>query len=129
VTRVPRRSLTLVSETPLSNPVARVNWGCGIATLDDLMSHLCDFMGDVRDKDLHTANGLQVRGREGIKLLATGVSASLGLFGEAVAGQAEAVSFAQLHLGLTPKPWPWRTGSPRVRLRGNVSRTDPCRGR
>jgi len=40
--------------------------------LDDLMGFLNDFMGDVGDKDPYMPNGLQVRGREEIKLLATG---------------------------------------------------------
>ena len=59
--------------------------------LHDLMAFLADFMGDVGDKDPHMANGLQVRGREEIKLLATGVSASLRLFEEAVAHGAGAL--------------------------------------
>ena len=49
--------------------------------LDDLMAFLDDFMGDAGDKDPYMPNGLQVRGREEVKLLATGVSASLRLFG------------------------------------------------
>ena len=53
--------------------------------LDDLMTFLHDFMVDVGDKDPHMPNGLQVRGREGVTVLATGVSASLRLFEEAVA--------------------------------------------
>ena len=52
---------------------------------NDLLAFLNTFMGDVGDKDPHMANGLQVRGREEIKLLATGASASLRLFEEAVA--------------------------------------------
>jgi hypothetical protein len=44
--------------------------------LHDLMTFLDDFMGDVGDKDPYMANGLQVRGKEEIKLVATGVSAS-----------------------------------------------------
>jgi len=53
--------------------------------LNDLMAFLHRFMGDVGDKDPYISNGLQVRGREGIKLVATGISASLCLFQEAVA--------------------------------------------
>jgi len=45
--------------------------------LGDLMAFPNDLMGDVGDKDPHMPNGLQVRGREEVKLLATGVSASL----------------------------------------------------
>ena len=45
--------------------------------LDDLMALLGDFMGDVGCKDPYMPNGLQVRGREEIKVFATGVSASL----------------------------------------------------
>jgi hypothetical protein len=56
-----------------------------MVTLYDLMSFLNDFMGDVGDKDPYMPNGLQVRGKEEIKLLATGVSASLRLFQEGVA--------------------------------------------
>ena len=47
-----------------------------MVVLDDLMAFLRAFMGDVGDKDPHMPNGLQVRGREEVKLLATGVSAS-----------------------------------------------------
>jgi hypothetical protein len=43
-------------------------------------------MGDVADKDPHKPNSLQVRGREEVKLLATGVSASQRLFEEAEPG-------------------------------------------
>jgi hypothetical protein len=100
-----------------------------VLAVHDLLPFLADFVGDAGDKDPDMPNGLHVRGPEAVERLTAGVSASLGLFGEAVAGQAEAVSFAQLHLGLTPKPSPRHTGSLRVRLRGNVSRTDPCRGR
>jgi len=59
--------------------------------LDDLMASLHDFMGDAGDKDPYMPNGLQVRGREQVKLLATGVSASLSLFEEAVARKADAL--------------------------------------
>ena len=44
-------------------------------TLGNLMAFLDDFMGDVGDKDPYMPNGLQVRGREEIKLRATGISA------------------------------------------------------
>ena len=59
--------------------------------LDELMAFLSDFMGDVGDKDPYMPNGLQVRGKEEVKLLATGVSASLRLFEEAVARGADAL--------------------------------------
>ena len=62
-----------------------------MVTLGDLMAFLQDFMGDVGDKDLHMPNGLQVRGREEVKLLATGVSASQRLFEEAVGRDADAL--------------------------------------
>ena len=62
-----------------------------MATLDDLMAFLRDFMGNVGDKDPHMPNGLQVRGREEVKVLATGVSASQRLFEEAVARDADAL--------------------------------------
>ncbi|HEM61328.1 MAG TPA: Nif3-like dinuclear metal center protein, partial [Chloroflexi bacterium] len=59
--------------------------------LDNLTTFLADFLGDVGDKDPHMPNGLQVRGREEINLLATGVSASMRLFEEAVARNADAL--------------------------------------
>lgn len=59
--------------------------------LADLKAFLLAFMGDVGDKDPYMPNGLQVRGREEIKLLATGVSASMRLFQEAVARNADAL--------------------------------------
>jgi hypothetical protein len=49
-----------------------------VATLDNVMTFLNDFMGDAENKDHLLPNGLQVRGREELKLLATGVSASGG---------------------------------------------------
>jgi len=55
-----------------------------MVTLHDLMPFLSDFMGDVGDKDPHMPNGLQVRGKEEVKLPATGVSASQRLFEETV---------------------------------------------
>jgi len=72
-----------------------------MTTLGDLMSFLNDFMGDVGDKDPHMPNGLQVRGREEVKLLATGVSASMGLFEEAVDRKADALL---VHHGLNLPP-------------------------
>lgn len=45
--------------------------------LGDLIAFLHSFMGDAGDKDPHMPNGLQVRGREEVSILATGVSASL----------------------------------------------------
>ena len=62
-----------------------------MVSLDDLMAFLDDFMGDVGDKDPYMPNGLQVRGREEVNLLATGVSASQHLFQEAVARDADAL--------------------------------------
>jgi dinuclear metal center YbgI/SA1388 family protein len=70
-------------------------------TLAGLMAFLDDFMGDAGDKDPYMPNGLQVRGREEIKLLATGVSASLRLFEEAVARQADALL---VHHGMNLPP-------------------------
>ena len=77
-----------------------------MVALDDLMAFLHDFMGDAVDKDPHMPNGLQVRGREEVKLLATGVSASLSLFEEAVARNADALL---VHHGmkLPPGQLPW----------------------
>ncbi len=72
-----------------------------MVTLDDLMAFLDDFMGDVGDKDSYMPNGLQVRGREEVKLLATGVSASLRLFEEAVARKADALL---VHHGMNMPP-------------------------
>jgi len=72
-----------------------------MATLDDLVAFLQDFMGDVGNKDPYMPNGLQVRGREEVKLLATGVSASLRLFEEAVARKADALL---VHHGLNMPP-------------------------
>jgi len=59
--------------------------------LDDLTTFLNNFMGEAGGKDPYMPSGLQVRGREQIKLLATGVSASLRLFDEAVARKADAL--------------------------------------
>jgi hypothetical protein len=44
--------------------------------LSGLITFLDDFMGHVGDKDPHMPNGVQVRGREESRRLATGVSAS-----------------------------------------------------
>jgi len=60
-------------------------------TLDDLVAFLHDFMGDAGDKYPYMPNGLQVRGREEVKVLATGVSASLRLFEEGAARGADAL--------------------------------------
>ena len=59
-----------------------------MVTLHDLMTFLNDFIGDVGDKDAYFPNGLQVRGRGEIKLLATGASANPCVFLEAVARNA-----------------------------------------
>jgi dinuclear metal center YbgI/SA1388 family protein len=72
-----------------------------MVTLSDLMSFLDDFMGEAGDKDPYMPNGLQVRGREEIELLATGVSASLRLFEEAVSRQADALL---VHHGMNLPP-------------------------
>ncbi len=69
--------------------------------LGDLMAFLRDFMGDVGDKDPYMPNGLQVRGREEVKLLASGVSASMRLFEEAVAHGADALL---VHHGMNLPP-------------------------
>ena len=72
-----------------------------MVTVDDLMSFLNAFMGDVGDKDPHMPNGLQVRGREEVKVLATGVSASLRLFEGAVVRDAAVLL---VHHGLNLPP-------------------------
>ena len=69
--------------------------------LNELTSFLDDFMGDVGDKDPYMPNGLQVRGREEVKLLTTGVSASQRLFEEAVARDADAIL---VHHGMNMPP-------------------------
>ena len=61
-----------------------------MVTVDDLMAFLNDFMADVEDKDPYMPNRLHVRGREEVKVLATGVSATLRLFEEAVARDGDA---------------------------------------
>ena len=65
------------------------------------MAFLGGFMGDAGDKGPHMPNGLQVRGREEIALLATGVSASQRLFEEAVARNADALL---VHHGMNLPP-------------------------
>ena len=75
-----------------------------MVTLDDLMTFLDDFMGDVGDKDPHMPNGLQVRGREEVKFLAAGVS--LRLFEEAVAREAESL-LVHHALNMPPGQLPW----------------------
>ena len=72
-----------------------------MVTLNELMAFLDDFMGDVGDKDPYMPNGLQVRGRGEVRVLATGVSASLRLFEEAVARDADALL---VHHGLNMPP-------------------------
>ena len=62
--------------------------------LDELMSFLDATMGDAQAAariDVHMPNGLQVRGRDEVRTIATGVSASLRLFEEAVALGADAL--------------------------------------
>ena len=83
-----------------------------MVSLDDLMTFLDAFMGDVGDKDPHMPNGLQVRGREGVKLLATGVSASLRLFEEAVARLLPAITCGILTVSLAFESAPIERGSP-----------------
>lgn len=72
-----------------------------MVTLNNVMTFLDGFMGDAGDKDPYMPNGLQVRGSEKIKLLTTGVSASLRLFEEAVARNADAIL---VHHGLNMPP-------------------------
>ncbi len=62
--------------------------------LDDLMAFLDSTMGDAEAAariDHHMPNGLQVRGRDEVRTIVTGVSASLRLFEEAVALGADAL--------------------------------------
>ena len=72
-----------------------------VVALHELMAFLGNLMGEVGDKDPYMPNGLQVRGREEVKLLATGVSASQRLFEEAVARNSDAVL---VHHGLNMPP-------------------------
>jgi len=55
-----------------------------VATLDSLAPFLNELMGAAGEKDPYVPSGPHVRGREQVKLLATGVSASPRLFEEAV---------------------------------------------
>lgn len=62
--------------------------------LDDLMAFLNKYMGDAQAAarvDQYMANGLQVRGRDEVNTIVTGVSASLRFFEEAVAVGADAL--------------------------------------
>ena len=62
--------------------------------LDELMAFLNTYMGDAQAAariDLHMANGLQVRGREQVRTIVTGVSASLRFFQEAIAQGSDAL--------------------------------------
>ena len=72
-----------------------------MVALDVLMAFLTDFMGEAGDKDPYMPNGLQVRGREEVRVIATGVSASLHLFQETVAHGADALL---VHHGLNLPP-------------------------
>ena len=72
-----------------------------MVALDDLMAFLNDFMGEAGDKDPYMPNGLQVRGNDAVRVIATGVSASLRLFQEAVAHDADALL---VHHGLSLPP-------------------------
>jgi hypothetical protein len=57
-------------------------------------------------------NGLQVRGREEVRLLATGVSASLGLFEEAAARLLPAITCGILRVSLASESTLIERGSP-----------------
>ena len=62
--------------------------------LDELMAFLNDTMGDPEAAarvDHYMANGLQVRGRDEVHTLVTGVSASIRFFEEALAQGADAL--------------------------------------
>jgi dinuclear metal center YbgI/SA1388 family protein len=62
--------------------------------LDELMTFLHDTMGDAEAAariDHYMANGLQVRGRDQVRVIVTGVSASIRFFEEAVALGADAL--------------------------------------
>lgn len=72
-----------------------------MVALDVLMAFLSDFMGEAGDKDPYMPNGLQVWGREEVRAIATGVSASLHLFQEAIAHDADALL---VHHGLNLPP-------------------------
>jgi dinuclear metal center YbgI/SA1388 family protein len=65
-----------------------------MVTLDELVAFLDTYLGRtelVARIDPHMANGLQVRGRESVQVVITGVSASLRFFAEAVASGADAM--------------------------------------
>jgi dinuclear metal center YbgI/SA1388 family protein len=65
-----------------------------VIILDDLTRFLNDYMGystSVARIDAHMANGLQVRGREEVQTIVTGVSASMRFFEEATALEADAL--------------------------------------
>ena len=69
--------------------------------LDQLMAFLDDTMGDAEAAariDPYMANGLQVRGREEVHTIVSGVSASLRFFEEAVTLGASAVVGARLEV-------------------------------
>jgi dinuclear metal center YbgI/SA1388 family protein len=66
-----------------------------------MMAFLGNFMGDVGDKDPYMPSGLQVRGRGEVRVLATGVSASLRLFEEGVGRDADALL---VHHGMNLPP-------------------------
>jgi dinuclear metal center YbgI/SA1388 family protein len=62
--------------------------------LDELTAFLDDYMGDTDTAariDPYMANGLQVRGRDKVDTLVTGVSASIRFFGEALRLGADAL--------------------------------------
>lgn len=80
--------------------------------LDHLIAFLDDFMDDVGDKDPHMPNGLQVRGREEIEPLATGASASLLLFAEAVGRLLPAITCGILTVSLAFESTPTERRSP-----------------
>ncbi|MDO8688731.1 MAG: Nif3-like dinuclear metal center hexameric protein [Dehalococcoidia bacterium] len=62
-----------------------------MVTLSDLLSYLGGILGDAADIDPDMANGLQFRGKEEVRKVATGVSASLELFKRAVAAEADSL--------------------------------------
>jgi dinuclear metal center YbgI/SA1388 family protein len=65
-----------------------------VVTLDDLVTFLDTYMARtdaVARIDPHMANGLQVRGRDAVNVVVTGVSANLHFFEEAVALDADAL--------------------------------------
>jgi len=65
-----------------------------MTSLDELMAFLTTYMGDAQAAarlDQYMANGLQVRGRDQVHKIVTGVSASLRFFEEALALGADAL--------------------------------------